>query len=288
MQFRESVINEVKQDGTRRAARTINKELTGVGTALRYLVKRQEFSKLTLEGVLVACEHFGNEPSKSATPMVVSEIKHTLESCIEHDDATFEMTREEKNSGASASTLRNDPIGPFVAFLLLSGLRVNSEALRIEWSHVDFDSDVIHIGSWSKTRRTRRVTFAESPALRRLLDAQHELTGGKGRVWPMTYNQLLNARRRLVEVYDAPEVFGWQVCRATCQSFLASSPSVYGNASIYLTAQRGGHSVQVCERYYARAVKVADPKAGTLEAAMGIEEYVDQIIEDLEAIEVAA
>jgi len=300
MQFRESVINEPKQrsgtgrrgakvrSGDRRADRTINKELTSIGTTLRYLVKRQEFSKLHRDDVDVACEHYGKGTSETKQPLKVRELRGLLDACIDHDEATFEMTRAEaQGRGTAGSTLRYEPIGPFVAFCLLSGVRPG-EARRIDWSLVDFDDAVIHIPKWSKTRRERRVTMAESPALRRLLEAQYQLTGVKGSIWALTEGQALAARKRLIEAHDAPKRFGWQLARVTCQSYLASSPSIFGGASIFLTAQRGGHSVQVCEKYYANAVNVADPDATTIEGAMGIEEHVDQIIADLEALEVAA
>ena len=57
-----------------------------------------------------------------------------------------------------------------------------------------------------------------------------------------------------------------------------SAPSIYGAASIFLTARRGGHSVAVCEKHYAGAVKNISPDARSLEAAMQIEAEAAQVI----------
>jgi integrase len=256
------------------------------------LVKREAFSKLNWEAVIFFSEHYRAKakPGQSTAARVLTalEIEHLLQACIEYDEATFSMTRAEKVNGEKGSTLRNEPIGPFVAFMLLTGMRPDIEALKVEWKHVDFDRNVIHVGQGTKTGKTRDVTLDESPMLRRLLDAQWELTNGEGRVWPMSYAQAESARRRLKDEYDAPDDFKWYGLRKTCQSTLASSPSIYGAASIFLTAKRGGHSAAICEQVYADAIKLVDPDAKTIEGALGVEELLDQIAEDLEATEVAA
>ncbi len=305
MAFREWLINEPKRrtgrgtkrgtqvsTGERRAPRTINKQLTSIGTTLRYLVKREAFSKLTWEAVIFFSEHYRAKAkpgqSTAARALTALEIEHLLQACIEHDEETFSMTRAEKDCGEKGSTLRHEPIGPFAAFVLLTGMRPDSEALKVEWKDVDFDRNVIHVGQGTKTGKTRDVSIDESPMLQRLLDAQHEITEGKGRVWPMSYGQIEAARRRLKNEHDAPDDFKWHGLRKTCQSVLASSPSIYGAASIFLAAKRGGHSVAVCEKHYANAIKLVDPDAKTIEGALGVEELLDQIVEDLEAVEVAA
>jgi hypothetical protein len=83
---------------------------------------------------------------------------------------------------------------------------------------------------------------------------------------------------RLRREYGAPPSFTFQICRVTCQSYLASAPSIYGAASIFLAARRGGHSVEVCEKHYAGAVKNIGPDARSLEAAMQIEAEAAQVI----------
>ena len=86
---------------------------------------------------------------------------------------------------------------------------------------------------------------------------------------------------RLRDEFGAPKSFTFQVLRVSCQSYLASSASIYGAASIFLAARRGGHSVAVCEKHYAGAVKNIGPDARTIEAAMQIETEAAQVIESI-------
>jgi hypothetical protein len=91
------------------------------------------------------------------------------------------------------------------------------------------------------------------------------------------------AMDRLRDEFGAPKSFSYQICRVSCQSYLASAPSIYGAASIFLAARRGGHSVQVCERHYAGAVKNISPEARTIEAAMQIETQAAEAIASIAA-----
>ena len=112
----------------------------------------------------------------------------------------------------------------------------------------------------------------------RLLAAQRLRTGGRGDVWGLTAGEAQAAMQRLRDTYGAPPNFSFQILRVTCQSYLASAPSIYGAASIFLAARRGGHSVAVCEKHYAGAVKNIDPEARTLEAAMQIETEAARVV----------
>jgi hypothetical protein len=91
------------------------------------------------------------------------------------------------------------------------------------------------------------------------------------------------AMDRLRDEFGAPKSFTFQVLRVTCQSYLASAPSIYGAASIFLAARRGGHSAEVCQRHYAGAVRNVSPEAKTLEAAMQIETEADHVIASIGA-----
>jgi len=84
-------------------------------------------------------------------------------------------------------------------------------------------------------------------------------------------------------IFGAPPTFTFQILRVTCQSYLASAPSIYGAASIFLVARRGGHSVAVCEKHYAGAVKNISPEAKSIEAAMQIEREAAQVIATIAA-----
>ena len=82
------------------------------------------------------------------------------------------------------------------------------------------------------------------------------------------------ARDRLMDDFDAP-CFTWHDLRRTCGTFLTCSPGIYGGASAFMSAKRLGHGVLVAEKHYVGAVSTIDRAASTLEAAMGIEDLVN-------------
>jgi integrase len=294
MGFREQVINEPKLHAVRghrgqkaagterRSAETINRELRNVGTALRYLIDCDLFARLSHDDVRRCCKplkvtHDRKEYLRPA------QIRKLLAAAIRHDADTFQVTRAElAGIGTPGSTRRYPPIAGFVLYILLTGCRLG-EALRLQWTDVDLDDGEIHIGTESKTSRARDIDTAPSQALGRLLAAQRLRTGSRGSVWGLTEGEAGAAMDRLRNDYGAPESFTFQILRVTCQSYLASAPSIYGAASIFLAARRGGHSVQVCEKHYAGAVKNISADARTIEAAMQIESEAAQVIESIAA-----
>lgn len=148
----------------------------------------------------------------------------------------------------------------YVLTLLLGGERA-SEARALQWDEIH--SDHIWLPSYkSKTRRSRKVTFAESPSLPRILQA---LPKAGSYVFP--FNQArASYLRNLV-----PVPFDWtfQQLRVTCGSYLTCAPGIYGGASAYMSAARLGHSVQIAERHYVNTVSVP-ATAKTLEDAYNI------------------
>ena len=96
-----------------------------------------------------------------------------------------------------------DPVGPFLAFVLLTGMR-RGEALALTWDDLDLDAldangnkvgEIYVRASGSKTSKARTVGLEVSPALRRLLAAQRLATGGKGKVWPQSKGGAVAAHR---------------------------------------------------------------------------------------------
>jgi len=289
MAFREQVINEPKLHavtghrgkraaGTeRRSAETINRELRNVGTALRYLIDCDLFARLSHDDVRRCCKPLkvSHDRKEFLRP---AQMRKLLAAALRHDGETFEATRAElAGIGTPGSTRRYPPIAGFVLYILLTGCRLG-EALRVRWEDIDLEDGEIHIGTESKTSRAREIDIAPSEALARLLAAQKLSTGNKGRVWGLTPGEAEAAMQRLRDTYGAPANFSFQILRVSCQSYLASAPSIYGAASIFLTARRGGHSVAVCEKHYAGAVKNISPDARTLEAAMEIEAEAAEVI----------
>ena len=179
--------------------------------------------------------------------------------------------------GTPGVTPKYAPIAGFVLYILLTACRLG-EALRVQWEDVHLEDGEIHIGTESKTSLPRDIDIAPSAALGRLLAAQKLRTGSEGSVWGLTEGEAETAMQRLRTDYGAPTSFTYQVLRVTCQSYLASAPSIYGAASIFLAAKRGGHSVAVCEKHYAGAVKNISLEAKTIETAMQIEAEAERVI----------
>ncbi len=289
MMFREQIINQPKQhavkgrrgqkaEGTeRRSNQSINRELRAVSTALRYLIDCDLFARLTTDDVRRCCKPL-KAPTDRKEFLRPAAMRKLIAAALRHDADTFKTTRAElAGRGSPGSTPKYPPIAGFVLYILLTGCRLG-EALRVQWEDIDLADGEIHIGVESKTSLPRDIDIAPSPALARLLAAQRLRTGGKGDVWGLTEGEAETAMQRLRTDYGAPPSFTYQVVRVTCQSFLASAPAIYAAASIFLAAKRGGHSVAVCEKHYAGAVKNISPEAKSIEAAMQIEAQVDQVI----------
>lgn len=294
MMFREQVINQPKQhavkgkrgakaEGTeRRSNLSINRELRAVSTALRYLIDCDLFARLTTDDVRRCCK-----PLKVAHDrkefLRTAQMRKLLAACLRHDSDTFKATRTElAGDGTPGTTSKYRPIAGFALYILLTGCRLG-EALRVQWEHIDLEDGNIHVGTDSKTSLPRDIDIGPSPALGRLLAAQKLRTGAKGSVWGLTEGEAETAMQRLRREYGAPPSFTYQVLRVTCQSYLASAPSIYGAASIFLAARRGGHSVAVCEKHYAGAVKNLSAEARTLESAMQIETQAAEVIASIAA-----
>jgi integrase len=283
MLFREQIVNEPKRynaarsrrgakhtNGEQRSAHSVNRELRAVGTCLRYLIDADLFARLSHDDVRRCCKPL-KAPTDRKAYLRPAELRRLLEASLRHDADTFEATRAEHGGQAPRGTTpKYPPIAGFVLYILLTGCRLG-EALRVQWEDIDLEDGNIHIGTQSKTSRSRDIDIAPSAALGRLLATKRLMTGATGSVWGLTEGEVRAAMQRLKTTYAAPKQAGFQILRVTCQSYLASAPSIYAAASIFLAARRGGHSVAVCERHYTGAVKNISPDARTIEAAMQIE-----------------
>ena len=211
------------------------------------------------------------------------EIRQLLEAALRHDTATYAATREE-HAGLRpiGTTLRYEPITPFVLTVLLTGMR-RSEALALRWSAVDFkalDADgkvageIRLMAEDTKTKHARTIRLDVSPSVRVLLSAL-KLRAGRdvyvfGGSSPMPKTTAEAARRCLIKSFGAPAQFSWQLLRSTCATFQCNAPGVFGDAAVFASAKRLGHSVTVAEKHYA-GLFVVSRDAKTLEAAMKIE-----------------
>lgn len=287
-----------------RSAHSVNRELRALRTVLGYLRDLDLFPKLPHDDLRRALKRLPAvvERAEYLKPgelqeLLASALRHDAEAMVTQDDER-EMRRAARERGISRKALaalgpptrttpRYEPVAQFVAFVLLTGMRMG-EAIDLDWSQVDLDAldhdgkkvgEIHLLGSATKTHKPRTVALEVSPALRRLLSAMHLAGGGEGRVFALARGEAEAAGKRLKSEYGAPKGFGWQTLRSTCATYLTNAPGIFGAASAYRSAKQLGHSVQVAERHYTDVLRGIPRDARTLEAAMQIEAQVGQVID---------
>ncbi len=212
------------------------------------------------------------------------EVRELLSAAILHDKAKFKITRAEHAGALSpGSTARYEPIAPFVAAALLTGCRFE-ELASLSWQQVGWDvRQIVLTHEHTKTGQGRIIDLAPTPMLLDLLQATHAKSEGAfcfGGGAALRRALAEAARKRLTKRFGAPR-FTWHDLRRTCGTYLTCAPGIYGGASAYLSAKRLGHSVVVAETHYTGALTGIDPKATTLESAMGIDDLVATIVAGL-------
>lgn len=291
LSFRESLLNAPKRRAAKRAKRgafretkerrapaTVNRELRGVRVVLGYLAELDLLPKIH-EGDLRRALKRLALTVEAPTFLRPAEIVALLEAVRVYDAEMFKETRAEHAGEAQrGSTARYEPIAPFLATLLLTGMRLG-EAIALTWGQVDLEAQEIRLaGSGTKTKRARAVDLTVSPVLHELLAELHEAGPKRGRVFvSLTADAAAAAAKRLRAKYAAPETFSWQVLRSTCGTFLTNAPGIFGAASAYRSARQLGHSVAVAEKHYLGVLRV-DANARTLEAAMGVSAQLRSVI----------
>ncbi|HVU00376.1 MAG TPA: hypothetical protein VHE30_01440 [Polyangiaceae bacterium] len=267
-----------------RSPATINRELRSVAAVLSYLRRCGLIPRITSDALSdgLAPIRMAHETTEYLRPR---DLQKLLEAALRHDAEKFDMTREDLEAGTTKTKPKYPAVAPFVAGVLLTGLRL-AEALSLKWSQVDLDAiddggrtiGEIRLDATTKTHRGRVVSLEVSPALRRLLAALKLRAGKAPSVFGLSRGEAEAARRRLAGEYGAPEGSNWQGLRATCESYLANAPGIFGAASVYRSAKQLGHSVAVAERHYAGIVRGIPPEARDLESAMQITEQLEAVI----------
>ncbi len=305
VEFRESqetrrkrVPSEKGRRGERRAAaklvapQTANVTLRSVTTFLNYQRKRGRTPLLTRTEVGEALQRL-REPPRKANPLWPVECEKLLSAAARHDAATFTLTRAEHRASPSAVAMNQTPryesVAPFVAFVLLTGMRLG-EARQVRWRDVHLRAKDVRgaavgeirvVAATSKNRTDRRVDLSVSPALRELLTVMKAQAGGKPYVFggakPIAESRVETTRRRLQRSFGAP-AFNWQRLRRTCGSYLTCSPGIFGSTSVFRSAAQLGHSVPVAEKHYVGVLTGIPPMAQTLEAAMDVEGIIAHLI----------
>jgi integrase len=274
-----------------RSAASVNQELRSVRTVLGYLHDLALLPRLSFDDL-----RRGLKPVKGGrdAPEFLSfvECGQLLRAALAHDADMFTETRDEhvgEGRRSIGTTPRHDPIAPFVATVLLTGMRLGEAlALQRAYLHLDtLDADDRVVGeirlpsTATKTRRGRTVSLDVCPMLRELLAALVANAGDSQFVFgdgvAMTTDTAQAVRKRLVKAYGAPSRFSWQLLRSTCATISSNAPSLWGSASAFVSAQRLGHDPTTASKFYTGQVAVSK-KAKTLEAAMSVESEMLQIV----------
>ncbi|HET7540423.1 MAG TPA: hypothetical protein VFK05_11150 [Polyangiaceae bacterium] len=272
----------------KRSPNSINKELRSARTVLGYLRRLGLLPKLSADELTDGLKRM-QAAHDAAHFLRPTEIALLLNAAIKHDAETFKMTRAENAAGRATprATRRHPAIAPFVACVLLTGMRF-SEALDLTWEQIDLDAldhdgnavGEIYLTSATKTKHARTIGLEVSSALRDMLKAMRP-DSAAGSVWSITEGEANAAMRRLIDEHGAPASAGYQALRRTCSTFLTNSPGIFGAASAYRSARQLGHSVQVAEKNYLGLIRGIPRDARTLEAAMQITAELDRVIDPL-------
>ncbi|HEY5377117.1 MAG TPA: hypothetical protein VIK01_25730 [Polyangiaceae bacterium] len=147
--FREGLIAEPKRAAApkakrgarrptpaRRSPASVNRELRGVRVVLGYLAELDLLTRIH-EGDLRRALKKLPITTEEAEFLKPAELAAVLQAALAHDAEKHTETREEhRGLRPLGSTPRFEPIAPFVALLVLTGMRLG-EAVGLEWRHVD-------------------------------------------------------------------------------------------------------------------------------------------------------
>lgn len=158
-----------------------------------------------------------------------------------------------------------------VRVVLLTGMRA-AEAFGLVAAEVDLGAMRINVpAARSKNRRARTIRLSVCPSV---ADTLHDLlaTCGSG---PVLGETLREARASMDALRG---VLGWHVrwkdLRSTCAGYLHCMPGL--RWTHYERAAQLGHTLAVAERSYMSLVPGIDPRATTLEEAMGLSPLADE------------
>tara|TARA_R110002094_G_scaffold74875_4_gene82225 strand:+ start:22 stop:1314 length:1293 start_codon:yes stop_codon:yes gene_type:complete len=167
--------------------------------------------------------------------------------------------------------------GPFVLALLLGGFRPN-ELRKLTFGMIH-DTFIQVTATMSKTKRARRVTFEETPTLRRLMVAMRDAAGkpkANKLVFPNKSGWQDAKTNRMSRDFGLDPEFTLKHCRSTADTVLLYTPGI--NVTGYQIERRHGHSAEVIREHYAGEFRPVSKKATSIEAALDIEEIADEII----------
>ncbi|MFN9945899.1 MAG: tyrosine-type recombinase/integrase [Planctomycetota bacterium] len=240
------------------AASSRNRHLAEVGVFLRWARVRGMLPLCNLEHIAAATRKVPL-PVEAIDFLRPPQLRALLGAVLEYDGQSQQLRR----------------IAPFVLALVTSGARFE-EIAGLRWDEVQ--SDGIHLpATRTKTRRARVIGFTESPSLGRLLEVMRAKASGPFVFDDMPYMTWKYAQKRLAR-FGAPRCTP-HMLRRSAGTIMTNSPAIYGAASAWASAKRLGHSVTVAERAYAGVLRDLPADARTLEAAAGIEDLAQAIVD---------
>lgn len=173
------------------------------------------------------------------------------------------------------------PIEPFLAFLMLTGARLN-EARLATWDEFTADCSVWTLAAErTKTDAARVVTLDLTPSLIPMLQRRRLAAGGKGYVFPehaSVTREATSKRIGQLRAFGAPERLSPQILRQTAACALVCWNS---HAGLAVAAARLGHGGPAQWSSYIALGKVQRANEGeTLEAVLGIADLVTMPADD--------
>lgn len=282
-----------RQTAERLSRFSVARDVRSVKALAFYWRRQGVLPHCTKEDITAALKAAPGEPDPPAY-LTPTQIKKLLERAVAHDDAVFKATRREhRGLSPAGSTPRYMPVAPLILTALLTGMRIG-ELENLRWDRVDLEAldsqgrkagEIRLTPADTKTSRSRVIDLGIAPTARVLLSALRLQAGkieerpyvfGPEGKRPLPHTAVESARKRLIGEYNAP-AFSSQGLRQTCTTYLVCS-SIYGGASIFLAAKRSGHSVQVCEHFYAGTLRGLDPQAKTLEEVMRVKKAAAKVV----------
>lgn len=256
------------------APATRNQVLRAIRTFLGYIRRRGLTPALSSDSIADRLPYFAQ--AKAETRFLrASEVAALVSAAQRHDQTPINFVRRGVPRGNVVPVPRI-AIRPFLLACLLTGARF-AEVAGLRWEEVDLGAGEIRLpATRTKTKSARTIGLDVCPSLWAMFNAMR-LQAGDTEAAPFVFGGKSELSRDLAETararlrkFGAPKAWTWHDLRRTCGTFLTCAPSIYGAASVFLSAKRLGHSVQIAEKLYLGSVKI-DPRACTLEQAMGLE-----------------
>lgn len=222
--------------------------------------RRREYVRVTSDDFRDCIPKF-RQPKTLPTWLTSAELKSLVDAAVAFDQKRCIAGRHDKSAykrqvRVHRGRSRFKPLTPLMLVLMLTGMRLG-EALHLRWENVDFQARTLRVTSdpstgWTvKTKHDRGITFADSPALERLLTGLRLRRGGSRYVIggdkdgePRSFSR--PAWNRVVRAADVPSAPP-KLLRSTFATALGSATN---GPTPYILARRMGHRVEVAERHY--------------------------------------